>query len=150
MEMNILEEEWKKLWLSKGEAKKIVFDEDKIDKLQHKEDRSLVGKVCSMRIISKEILRLRMAKVWRVSKAAIFTEVSANIFVITFDTHADKLRVWGCRPWLFDNHSLALKMFDSFTPPHEMIFEREIFWVRMQYLPLAYMTKARRNILVDL
>lgn len=120
-----------------------MFDKDETDELKYKEDKSLVGKICSMRIISKEILGSTMAKVWRVSKSAIFTAVSTNIFVITFEIKADKQRVWRDIPWLFDSHILAVKMFDDFTPPQEMTFEWESFWVRMRNLPLAYMTKAR-------
>lgn len=84
-----------------------------------------------------------MNKVWRISKATKFLEVSTNTSVITFETQADKERVWAGRPWLFDNQLLALKSFDGFTPPQLMSFDIESFWVRIHNLPLACMTKAR-------
>ncbi|XP_042962419.1 uncharacterized protein LOC122296681 [Carya illinoinensis] len=141
--MNVLEEKWKKFRLSEGEATNIIFEEEEAEGLQFKEDWSLVCKACSMRTISKVVLESTMAKVWRISKAAIFTEVSTNIFVVTFETQADKLRVSEGRPWLFDSHLIALKMFDGLTPPQGMVFDHASFWVRMHSLPLSYMTKAR-------
>lgn len=54
------------------------------------EQRSIRGKICSTRLISKEVVGTTMAKIWRISKAAQFTEVSPNIFVIEFKNLADK------------------------------------------------------------
>lgn len=95
-----LEEKWRKLRLSEGEATNIIFEDEEDDELKYKEGRSIVGKIHSSRYISKEVLGSTMEKVWRISKAAIFLEVCTNTFVITFNTIADKDRVWAGRPWL--------------------------------------------------
>ncbi|KAF5477274.1 hypothetical protein F2P56_003924 [Juglans regia] len=138
-----LEEKWCKFRLSEKEATDIMFNEEEDEALRYKEDRSLVGRVFSSRVISMEVLGSTMGKVWRISKAAKFLELCTNIFVITFETQADKERVWAGRPWLFDHQLLAMKSFNGFTPPQRMSFEKESFWVRMYNLPLMCMTKAR-------
>lgn len=140
--INDLEEKRKKLKLSEGESMNIIIEEDEAEELKYKEDRSVVWRVCSTRVISKEVLGSTMAKVWRISKATKFLEVCANTFVIIFDTQANKQRVWARRPWLFDSQLLVLKSFDGFTPPQWMKFDTESFWVKMHNLRLACMTKA--------
>lgn len=115
--MKELEENLRKLGLSKGEAADIFFDEEEDEELKYKEARSIVGKVCSTRVISKKVLGSNMVKVWRISKAEKFLEVCSNTFVIIFKTYADKEKVWARRPLLFENYFLAMKRFDGFTPP---------------------------------
>lgn len=45
------------------------------------------------------------------------------------------------KPWLFDNHLHILKPFDGFTSHQMMKFDREDFWVQINNLPLACMTR---------
>ncbi|XP_042968999.1 uncharacterized protein LOC122301670 [Carya illinoinensis] len=102
-----------------------------------------MGKVCSMRPISKEVLGSTMARIWRINKAAQFIEVSRNVFVIVFENQVDMQKVWNGRPWLFDNQLFVLKEFEGYTPLHCVNFDYECLWVRMHNLPLSCMTKER-------
>lgn len=56
-----------------------------------------------------------MAKFWKLNVKAIYREVGPNIFIISFENHANKQRVESGQPWLFDNHFFAIDKFDSFT-----------------------------------
>lgn len=64
------------------------------------------------RSIFNSIIEGIMAKVWRLSQKARFKEVGQNVFIISFATHADKMRVEKARPWLFDNHMFVIEPFD--------------------------------------
>lgn len=117
-----LEERWGKLTLSGEEDKTITLGEKLSEEDQSKEQRSLLGKVCTDRTIGKEILKVTMGKIWRISKPEVIHEVEKNMFTITFDTESDKLRVLDGRPWLFDNHLFILKQLDSLLQPKAHAF----------------------------
>lgn len=55
-----------------------------------KSNRSLMGKIYLARPIGKEIIQMKMGEVWRVSKQAVFKEVSQNLFSIIFATETDQ------------------------------------------------------------
>lgn len=86
-------EKWKAFRLLEEERTVIEINDDIPSNLLLKEQRSLMGKFCSTRMINREVLGTMMAKIWRISKAAQFTEVSPTIFVILFENIADKQRV---------------------------------------------------------
>ncbi|KAF5472279.1 hypothetical protein F2P56_009013 [Juglans regia] len=141
--MEVLEEKWKKLRLREEEVVDIVIEDNAPEVLRYKEQRSLVGRMASSRTISREALEATMAKIWRISKAAKFMEVSLNMFVLVFENQEDKQRVWAGRPWLFDNNLLVLREFEGHIPLHRIDFDYESFWIRMHNLPLSCMTKER-------
>ncbi|XP_040994394.1 uncharacterized protein LOC121240945 [Juglans microcarpa x Juglans regia] len=137
--MENLEEVWDRLQLNEEENVSIEINLSEESGVKAK--RSLVGKIISNRVISKEVVRRTMEKIWRVGKLLEFHEFRANSFIITFANPGDKNRVLGGKPWQFDNCLFVLKPFDGFTQPHKMRFDNEEFWVQMHNLPLACMNK---------
>ncbi|XP_041019827.1 uncharacterized protein LOC121261463 [Juglans microcarpa x Juglans regia] len=127
--MNDLEEQWRKFCLIEEEGEAIAIDDVVDEVIGFKGDCSLVGKICLDRNIGRMVLEDTMKKVWRVSKPAKFGELGGNVFTITFANQADKQRIWNGRPWLFDSHLLALKLFDEYTPLQRMRFDKESFWI---------------------
>lgn len=106
--MEGLEDLWGNLKLIEEENELIKINNGMADAAREKDDRSVIGKICLEKQIEKEVLASTMAKVWRLSKQAMFQEVGSNVFVIAFNTHADKVKVMEGRPWLFDNHLFIL------------------------------------------
>ncbi|XP_042983175.1 uncharacterized protein LOC122312593 [Carya illinoinensis] len=139
--MEDIQERWSKLRLLESEASVLNLDEEGSTVTKEKGDRSLVGKVFSDRMVSKEVLASTMAKVWWISKRADFHECGSNTFIVTFATIADKLKVLSGKPWLFDNNLFALKLFDGFNQPSTIKFDSEEFWVQLHNLPFAYMDR---------
>lgn len=86
------------------------------DESMRKGDHSIIGRLYMDCFFGKEVLGTTMAKIWKISKPAMFQECGQNMFVITFATHAKKEKVLAGRPWLFDNCLLVLKIFDGFMP----------------------------------
>ncbi|XP_040987678.1 uncharacterized protein LOC121235396 [Juglans microcarpa x Juglans regia] len=138
--MDKLHEMWENLQLNEEEGVAIDIEVEGIPKVLHKGDRSLISKIWSDRQIGKNIIETTMAKVWRLSKPAIFIEMGKNIFVITFATHADKNRVMSGRPWFFDGQMFVLKVFDGYTPLNKMSFDDVVLWVQFHNLPLFGMS----------
>lgn len=51
------------------------------------------------------------------------------------------------RSWSFDKNLICIQEFDSNTPPSEMNFTHEPFWIQLHGMPLAAMTfEARQRI----
>ncbi|KAF5470878.1 hypothetical protein F2P56_011366 [Juglans regia] len=139
--MEDIEVRWKQLRLLEEEEVVLEIPFGEKEDVKKKGDLSLIGKVCSDRSVGKDIISNAMAKIWRISKRAIFQEVDKNVFVLTFATHADKQRILDGRPWLFDNVLFPLRPYDGLLLPGQIKFESEIFWVQLHDLPLGLMTR---------
>lgn len=89
--LKILEESWGKLQLNEEEQLSIPMEKEEVSEMDNTKDRrSLVGKICSERNVSRDVIQSTMGKIWKLSKAVIFKEVERNMFIITFNTEADK------------------------------------------------------------
>ncbi|XP_035543563.1 uncharacterized protein LOC118347656 [Juglans regia] len=139
--MDKLHEMWENFQLNEEEGAAIDIEEEGIPKVLRKGDRSLISKIWSDRQIGKNIVETTMAKVWRLSKPAIFTKMGKNIFIITFATHADKNRVMSGRPRFFDGQMFVMKAFDGYTPLNKMSFDDVVLWVQFHNLPLFGMSR---------
>ncbi|XP_042952214.1 uncharacterized protein LOC122289295 [Carya illinoinensis] len=138
--MEGLEGMWENLRLTEKESSLIKLGGME-ERMREKGGNSLVGKIWIDRQIGREFVESTMGKIWRVSKPARFQEIGSNMFIITFFTHADMDRVMDGRPWLFDNHLFALKLFDGLAQAQSIVFDTEVFWIRMLNLPLGSMNE---------
>ncbi|XP_042942844.1 uncharacterized protein At4g02000-like [Carya illinoinensis] len=139
--MEGIEEKWKQFNLTEEEDVTLDSPNGEREDVQQKGDRSLIGKVCTERGVGRDVIAKTMARIWRISKRAIFQEVERNVFVITFATHADKQRIMEGRPWLFDNALILLAHYDGALQPGAIKFNYETFWMQVHNLPLGYMTE---------
>ena len=58
-----------------------------------------------------------------------------------FECSWDKDRVLEGRPWIFKGNLFVVVDFDGRTPPSQMVFDTEAFWIQMYDLPLAFMSR---------
>ena len=61
--MDALEEKWKHFRLSEEEEESIVVDEELLAVSLRKGERSLVGKLCSDRVVNKDVIHNTMSKI---------------------------------------------------------------------------------------
>lgn len=73
--MEDLEDRLGLLTLTEEEVVPIDINGEEIENAQRKGKRYLIGKVCMERVINKATIETTMAKVWRLSKLAIFQVV---------------------------------------------------------------------------
>ncbi|XP_042980007.1 uncharacterized protein LOC122310195 [Carya illinoinensis] len=139
--MDEIEDRWNKLRLTKEEEVVIELPQGGEEEIQCKGDRSLIGKICSDRAISKEVIANAMGKIWRISKRAVFQEVEKNVFVITFANHADRQRILDGKPWLFASMLFMILPYDGDLQPRNMHVDKETFWLQVHNLPLGFMTE---------
>ncbi|XP_042939567.1 uncharacterized protein LOC122274609 [Carya illinoinensis] len=131
---------WERLKLSEEENTPVGVQCISMEKARDKEERSVVGKICSERKIGREVVRSTMEKISRVERHMEFQEIGNNSFIITFASKKDKVKVMGGCPWLFDNYLFVLKDYDGDTQPHLISFDKVSFWIHMLNLPLSCMT----------
>lgn len=137
-----LENQLAKFSLTDGEQTDIVvFDKD-VAGLELVGERCLVGSIIAEKFINREAFRSLMTNLWHVKDGIQFKEIRENLWVIEFTKMKDKQRVLAGRPWLFDQHLVALEDFDGNTIPTQMTFNTAAFWIQVHDIPLVCMSKA--------
>lgn len=127
--------------LSKVEDQIIELEEDAVDDVTQKGELCLIRKVQMDRSIGSSLIEGVMAKVWRLSRKARFKAVGSNIFIMSFATYVDKMRVEHGRPWLFDNHILVIEAFDGLIQSKNTKFDRASLCLQLLQLPYVGMNK---------
>jgi hypothetical protein len=101
----------------------------------------VVGKLVSEKLVSKEIIKSKLARWWRPTEMISFKVLGDNLFLIEFENLEDKSQVLEGRPWVFEGSLFVVEDFDGVTPPVEIDFDKVALWVRMINMPLACMCK---------
>lgn len=65
-----------------------------------KEASGVIGKLLIDGMITKEVLRSTLIRVWRVNGKTQFEEIVPNTFIIYFMSTVEKNQVFSRRPWL--------------------------------------------------
>jgi hypothetical protein len=99
----------------------------------------LVGRLISDRIVGKDSIRSTLIRGWKPRGMLSFKVVSKNLFLIEFEDIWDKEGVLEGRPWIFEGQLFSVADFDGLTPPQQMVFNEESFWVRLYNMLLACM-----------
>ncbi|XP_018821372.1 uncharacterized protein LOC108991470 isoform X2 [Juglans regia] len=117
--MEDLEDSWRQMKLSKEESETIELNAEESEAVTKKGQLCLIGKICTERTIRRNIIAATMAKIWKLSRPAVFQEVGANLFVIIFNTQEDKQKIEKGKPWMFDSSLFILQKFSGdFQPGH--------------------------------
>lgn len=87
---------------------------------------------------NKVAFKATLTKVWNLEASISFGEVGNHRFLVEFQRRTDIERVMQGKPWTFDKH--LIQTIDRSTPPIEVKFYQEPFWIQLHGLPLAAMT----------
>ncbi|KAF5447877.1 hypothetical protein F2P56_033394, partial [Juglans regia] len=115
--MENLEDSWRQMKLSEEESETIELNAEESEAVSKKGQLCLIEKICTERTIRRNIISATMAKIWKLSRPALFQEVGANLFVIIFNTHEDKQKIEKGKLWMFDNCLFILKKFPGDIQP---------------------------------
>ncbi|KAL4311813.1 hypothetical protein GQ457_01G032130 [Hibiscus cannabinus] len=103
------------------------------------EEKWVVGKLVSPRIVDGPQLIRVYFSVWKKHPLEEATSLGPNMFLFKFKKEEDKDFVLGRCPWTFDGELLALKSFDRLLTPKEYDFHPLPIWVRIYDVSLGYM-----------
>lgn len=100
-----------KAYANEDEDEEIKVDEEKLVEESKKGEYSLVGKLHAERLVSKDVLRSTLLKIWKKIKPFFFNDINPYLYVITFESIEDKYRVLRGRLWLSDSLFIFLETF---------------------------------------
>lgn len=101
-----------KAYANEDEDEEIKVDEEKLVEESKKGEYSrLVGKLHAERLVSKDVLRSTLLKIWKKIKPFFFNDINPYLYVITFESIEDKYRVLCGRLWLSDSLFIFLETF---------------------------------------
>lgn len=98
----------------------------------------VVGRVVSDQPIVFNLLRSRMALIWKPSKGVYMKEIGGNRFLFQFFHHIDVKRVLDGAPWSFGAHPLVLHCLRVGDIPQHVPLDHIPFWVHIHGLPVGF------------
>ncbi|KAH6780166.1 hypothetical protein C2S52_011403 [Perilla frutescens var. hirtella] len=100
----------------------------------------LVGKIFSMRVVNREMLRIQVPKILQLRRPVDIEIVGDNLFVIVFGGDEDRRHALKDGLWYFFNSLMAFKAPVGFQNPGDVRFDKFSVRVQLHNLPLACMT----------
>ncbi|KAL4283624.1 hypothetical protein GQ457_16G014760 [Hibiscus cannabinus] len=104
------------------------------------EERWVVGKLVSPRIVDGHLLIRIYFSVWKNQPLEEATSLGPNMFLFKFKREEDKDFFLGRCPWTVDGELLALKPFDKLLSPKDYDFHPLPIWIRIYDVPLGLMS----------
>jgi hypothetical protein len=130
---------WGNFSLADEEDGELEIQKTEVIEVLKRGQHCVIGKLLSDRIVSKETVKDKFLRWWKLSGSFTFKILGGNLFLVEFETISDKARVLEGGPWDFEGSLFLVEDFDGRTSPSEFTFDRASFWVRMTNLPLACM-----------
>jgi hypothetical protein len=128
---------WANFSLAEDEDGEIEIQKTEVKGIINRGQFCIIGKLLSERTISKETIKEKLLRWWRIKGSFTFKILGENLFLIEFEEARDKAKVLEGRPWVFKGNLFLVEDFDGHTSPSEFTFDWASFWVRMMNLPLA-------------
>ncbi|XVF79899.1 hypothetical protein PTKIN_Ptkin15bG0027700 [Pterospermum kingtungense] len=100
---------------------------------------SLVGRFLTNRPIKFNVMKNRMAAIWRPGKWVNIKEIERGLFLFQFFHLVDVQRVMEEGPWTYDNYLLILHKLLPEDVPSQVLFFNVDFWVQVDDLPAGFM-----------
>lgn len=128
--------------ISKDEEEELVFEEggDVYDACPDL-DLYLVGRFLTDRAYNFNIMRSRMASIWKPGKGVLFKDIGNERFLIQFFHILDLNRITEGGPWLFDSHPLILHKLQVGDIPSSVELNKLTFLVQIHNIPHGYFTE---------
>lgn len=103
-------------------------------------DFRLVGKVLTDKTVNFNVVKNRMASVWRPCKGMNMKEVDPNLYVFQFFNLVDLKRAMDGGPWTYDNNLLLFHKLMPGEVARGVTLCYVDIWIRIYDLPARYMS----------
>jgi hypothetical protein len=100
----------------------------------------LVGKIISMKPVSKSAIKKNILQAWQFVKSLTTEDKDDNKMVFTFENQEDLSRVLDNSPWNINGSPLFLKRWENDETFDDIGFSKAAIWVQVHGLPLEKMT----------
>jgi hypothetical protein len=118
------------------------YQEDHVQEGIQNCKKSLIGKILSEKIITKQIIHNTLIGIWGDPKGFQISEVEGGFYHIAMDTEKDIARALKGNPWTIRNSWLIVQPWDREKDPKELEFQKVPIWIQLWGLPLHCKTIA--------
>lgn len=123
------------------EDDELVLDEGVTEESSVAVDLCLVGRFLTDQTINFNLMRSRMASIWRPGKGVFVKDIGQGRFIFQFFHVVDLQRIVEGGPWSFGNIPLILHRLKSGEFPLHVPLDTLAFWIQIHDLPAGYLTE---------
>lgn len=129
------------LTLSNEEEDELVLDDGEIQDTAVSVELCLVGRFLTDQTINFNLMKSRMAAVWRPGKGLFVKDIGQGRFIFQFFHAIDLNRVFEGGPWSFGVFPLILHKLKVGEFPHRVALNALSFWIQVHDLPAGYISE---------
>ncbi|XP_057811485.1 uncharacterized protein LOC131025710 [Salvia miltiorrhiza] len=123
------------------EEDEIMFDDALTEDSNVSVELCLVGRFLTEQPIIFNLMRSRLASVWRPGKGVFMKDIGQGRFIFQFFHEIDLQRVYDGGPWAFGNFPLILHRLEWGEFPLSVPLDVLPFWVQIHDLPAGYLSE---------
>lgn len=127
--------------LSEEEEDELILEEDNLRSGDTFVDLCLVGRFLTDQPINFNLMRSRLAGIWRPGKGVFVKDIGQGRFIFQFFHPLDLQRIMDGGPWSFNNFPLIIHRLSRGEFPTRVELNRLAFWVQVHDLPAGYITE---------
>lgn len=101
----------------------------------------LVGRFLTDQSYNFNIMRSRMANIWKPVRGVLFKDIGNGRFLIQFYHSFDMTRILEGGPWSFDNRPLIIHKLQIGDIPTQVELNKLAFWVQIYDIPHGLFTE---------
>ncbi|XP_057793291.1 uncharacterized protein LOC131009908 [Salvia miltiorrhiza] len=124
-----------------GEDDELLLDDEVAGDSPVPADLCLVGRFLTEQPINFNLMRSRLASIWRPGKGVFMKDIGGGRFIFQFFHEVDLVRVYEGGPWAFGNFPLILHRLHRGEFPLSVPLDVLPFWVKIHDLPAGYITE---------
>lgn len=130
-----------KLSLSAEEDDELVLEDGSVPDSNSSVQLCLVGRFLTDQPINFNLMRSRLAGVWRPGKGVFIKDIGQGRYIFQFFHEIDLQRIYNGGPWSFNSFPLILHRLKSGDFPLQVPLDSIYFWVQVHDLPAGYISE---------
>ncbi|XP_057791346.1 uncharacterized protein LOC131008489 [Salvia miltiorrhiza] len=124
-----------------GEDDELLLEDEITGDSSVSADLCLVGRFITDQPVNFNLMRSRLASIWRPGKGVFMKDIGEGRFIFQFFHEVDLKRVFEGGPWSFGNLPLILHHLRRGEFPLKVPLDTLPFWVQIHDLPAGYLTE---------
>lgn len=136
-----MESRFGNIHLSGDEDDELILDDGTLQTNESQVDLCLVGRFLTDQPINFNLMRSRMAGIWRPGKGVFIKDIGQGRYIFQFFHAIDLKRIVDGGPWSFNNIPLILHQLKKGEFPLRVPLDWLPFWIQIHDLPAGYITE---------
>ena len=134
--MEELTSTWNNLSLNEREGSKFTLQN------QHRSVEFIIAaKFLTKRMLNMEAVAKTFRQLWRSTEGFKLSKLDDHLVLFVFKKKGDLDRVLQSESWCFDKNLVVLQRYDQDISVKDLKFDRAIFWIQVQDIPIRYMSR---------